>query len=134
MKSFSYKYKAIVAPVPCSKNASTPIDLQVTEDLSIYGGEIIIENALIGDYLEASVYDVDSVLPEGYRPEGWPVMAVYIEKMFIDPTSKKVSINNWPNVATIPAGFYIRVNYTAVDSGETRTAVVNLFLAKASGT
>jgi hypothetical protein len=128
--------------VTIAKNTSEEIGFQLPSELWSMGGCLLVENAEFGDYVTASVYDVDSVIPEPYRAalcEAWPVVATYIVKAYVKVevpgTVQAGSISNievltHPLIAKITAGLYLRLTYHAVDSGLTRRAAVNYYLLK----
>lgn len=128
--AFVYRYYGIDAVTVCPSDSETEIDFLIPDNLYIYGGEMFIDGICIGDHLKVEVVDKDAVIPEIARDGGWPILGRYIEKMFIDPVSKRVYINNWPNITQIPAGMYLRVTYSATALGGDRGAVVNVFLAE----
>jgi len=117
-------------------NSSENLDYQVTSERYVYGGSLIVENAEVGDYISACIYDKDSVIPEAYREalcENWPIVATYIEKHFLSVSgvcNTYDEINTYPLNAKITAGLYMRIVYTAVDSGSTRNIGVNYRMAK----
>lgn len=125
-----------------AKNTSAVMDFLLTEERYISGGELVVENAEFGDYITASVYDVDSVIPAPYRAalcEAWPVVATYLIKRYISvrtPGSvvagsvSENTINTYPLNARITAGIYLRFTYFAVDAGLTRRCIVNYHLTK----
>lgn len=128
--------------VTIAKNTNEIIDFQLPLELWTMGGCLLVENAEFGDYVTASVYDVDSVIPEPYRAalcEAWPVVATYIIKSYvkveIPGTVQAGSISNievqtHPLIAKITAGLYLRLTYHAVDAGLSRRAAVNYYLLK----
>ena len=134
--TYRTKRNATSAPVSCAINASTNVDFQLTSELYVSGGKIIVENAEFGDYVTASVYDVDSVIPEAYRAalcEAWPVVGDYIIKEFIDTSSGAVAsheVNTYPLNAKLSAGLYLRITYHAINAGSARNVAVNYFLTK----
>ena len=132
-----YRTKRDAAPswVTCPPDTVTPIDLRITEDRYISGGELIFKNAKEGDYISACIYDADSVIPENYRAqlcEAWPVVATYIIKEFLKPTSLdgfgNTVCDTYPLNAKITQGLYLRVDYHATQEAGDRRAVVNYHL------
>jgi len=136
------KRDAISSLISIEKNTSQNIDYQITEERYVSGGDIIIENGEMGDYLTACVYDKDEVIPEAYRSflcEAWPVVATYVLKAFVmvenpgtlTPGALTIhSIDTYPLNAKVTAGLYLRITYNAVDSGLTRRVGVNYYLTK----
>lgn len=128
--------------VACALNVTTVVDFQMTSTLYVSGGMLIIENAEFGDYVTAEVYDTDGVIPAPYRAalcEAWPSVAIYVLKLFIPvrvPGSvqagsvSQIEINTYPLNAKITPGLYLRMSYTAVNSGLGRRVGMNYYLAK----
>ena len=130
------KRSAISAPVTCAKNDSTDVEYCLPYDKYCKGGTLVIKNAQFGDYVEAAVYDKDSVIPEAYRSalcENWPIVSTYIEKEFIEYLGQEHTIHRIrtdPLTARITQGLYVRLKYHAVDSGVDRTVVMNCDMTK----
>lgn len=135
--AYRTKRNATSSIATCSANSSATIDYLISEERYVTGGKLIVENAVLGDYITAEVYDTDSVIPEAYRAalcENWPSVGKYIEKEWIDTsgggTTFSHEINTYPLNARITAGLYLRVTYNAVNSGSTRNIAVNYYLTK----
>jgi hypothetical protein len=140
--TYRTKRSAVAALTSVAANTSEVIDFQMTAERYVSGGEILVENAELGDYVTAEVYDADSVIPSPYRAalcEAWPSVATYIEKSFITvqtPGSVTAgaitvkTVDTYPLNAKITAGLYLRVTYFAVNSGLTRRVAVNYHLTK----
>jgi len=133
--TFRTKKDATDAKQTCDPNALKEIDYKMLEERYVSGGGILIVNAQPGDYLTASVYDKDGVIPEAYRPalcEAWPIVAEYLPKQWVPATSDKVYqyINTYPLNAKITPGLYLRITYHAVDEGIARDIYVNYDLTK----
>jgi hypothetical protein len=131
---YCLKHNAIAA-TECEPNESVNCDYCVSSERYIFGGEGLIENAEVGDYFTACIYDKDSVLPEEMRSEveDWPIVSTYVEKQWI--MTSKVDharlVCHCPLLAAkISGGLYVRITYTAANSGTTRKILSNLFLAK----
>jgi len=113
-------------------NSTGTIDFPIASELYVSGGDLIIENALLGDYVTAEVRDIDNLIPEAFREalcEDHPTVAKYIEKKWICPIHG-CSIDTRPLNAKISQGLYLRVTYTAIDSGSDRKLGVNYRLTK----
>ena len=119
-----------------ASNNSENIDYQVTAERYVYGGSLIVENAEVGDYISACIYDKDSVIPEAYRStlcEAWPIVATYVEKHFVPANGTSHTheqICTYPLNAKITAGLYMRLTYNAIDSGSARGVGVNYKMVK----
>lgn len=115
------------------KGTTVDIDYKLSKVRYVSGGKIIVANSEFGDYISACVYDKDEVLPEAYRGtnicEAWPVVAEYIEKMFVDLVGG-CEIDTRPLNAKITVGLILRISYTAINFGETRKVAVNYNLTK----
>lgn len=119
--------------VTIAPGESQNIDFLLTEELYTSGGALVFDGAELGDYVTASVYDKDGIVPAPYRPvlaEAWPVMGAYILGEWIQKGSGRHEINTYPLNAKITPGLYLRVTYTAVNSGSNRTVGVNYYLTK----
>lgn len=133
--TFRTKRNATSTWVDCLENATTHIDFLLTEERYVSGGEIIYKNAKKGDYVTASVYDKDSVIPAPYRAalcEAHPVVAEYISKKWVIPSDgfNSFEINTYPLNAKVTAGLYLRVSYVATSEAGTREAAINYHLTK----
>lgn len=130
------KRSAIAAPVTCAKNAATDVEYLLPYDKYCKGGVLIVKNADFGDYVEAKVYDKDSVIPEAYRSalcEDWPTVSTYIEKEFVEylgATYTVHKIRTDPLTARITTGLYVRLTYHAIDSGVDRVVLMNCDMTK----
>lgn len=133
---FRTKKNATSDWVSCPASADTPVDFKLLAKHYVSGGEIIFKNAKKGDWVCASVHDVDGVIPEPYRAalcENWPLVAKYIIKKWLVPTDVDgygfLKINTYPLNAKITAGLYLRVKYHASSEAGTRECAVNYDLA-----
>jgi hypothetical protein len=130
------KRNATSDPISCPANETVEIDYLITEERFVFGGEIIIKNAEFGDFLTASVYDRNSVIPELYRAtvcENWPTVSEYIEKQWIPVSTGNItvqSINTYPLNAKITSGLFLRITYSAANCGINRDILVNYYLTK----
>jgi hypothetical protein len=119
----------------CAENIVTHSDFQLTAERYVSGGDIIFKDSKEGDYLSAEVRDVNGVIPEAYRAalcEAHPIVAVYINKLWVMPVSGYGSINidTYPLNAKISAGLYLRVSYHATSEAGDRKMAVNYHLTK----
>jgi hypothetical protein len=134
--TYRTKLHATSSIITIAPDTSENIDFQLTQERYVSGGTLIIKDAKLGDYVTASVYDKDSVLPEAYRAalcEAWPVVGEYITKHFIEidsDTYTNMRIDTYPLNAKIPAGFYLRITYYATDAAGDRQVGVNYHLTK----
>jgi hypothetical protein len=140
--SYRTKRNATASIVTIEPSNTQTIDFKLTAERYVSGGCLVIENAEFGDYCTAEVIDIDGVIPEIYRStmcENYPTVAMYIEKEFIKVktpgtvTAGSITqheIDTYPLHAKITPGLYLRVTYTAVNSGLNRRAVVNYHLTK----
>lgn len=109
------------------------IDMVLTQERFVAGGELIYENAQWGDYITAQIFDVNAVIPAPYRAticENWPDVATYIEKMWIEPAATKRTIDTYPLNARITPGLALRITYFATNAGQPRKIAANYFLTK----
>ena len=121
---------AVVAP-----NSQANIDLFLTEERYISGGEIIIYDALPGDWIQAQVVDINKILPLQIK-ENDLVVSEYISRRWIAanktfdiPTVAKIDTR--PLNARIIAGLALRVVYHADGGGESpRKVFVNYDMSK----
>lgn len=140
--TYRTKRTAIDDLISCEPDSVVDIDFKLLSEKYVSGGDIIVENAEIGDYIVASIEDVDSLIPSPYRTalcEEWPIIAKYIEKQFVlvrtpgtiqAGSISSFSIDAYPLNAKIPAGFYLCIEYYAVNSGLTRRIGINYHLTK----
>jgi len=111
------------------------LDYMLPEERYVSGGTLIVKNAEFGDYVMAEIRDVNGVIPQAYRAaicENWPVVATYVIKAWVEAIAE-VSVqrvDTYPLNAKITQGLYLRLTYTATDTGSTREAVVNYHLTK----
>jgi hypothetical protein len=140
--TYRTKRNAIADIATVNPGSSTDIDFAITTERYVQGGEIVIENAEFGDWIEAAVEDPTGLIPSGYRAllcEAWPVVAKYIDKAYIPvqtPGSMQAgsitvfSIDTYPLNAKISAGLILCITYHAISSGSTRRVAVNYHLTK----
>lgn len=134
--AYRTKRDATTALAEVSAGQSANIDYKLPEERYVTGGTLLVKNAEMGDYISASVVDVDSVIPEPYRAatcENWPIVATYIIKAWVEASGNTMSlqkIDTYPLNAKISNALYLRVAYTAANSGNTRTVAVNYNLTK----
>jgi hypothetical protein len=135
LPSFRTKLNCTPSIIDVAPDTTTAIDYQITEERYATGGTLIVHNAQLGDYVTASVYDKDGVIPAPYRPalcEAHPIVATYVEKHWVEAVSDKVlmSINTYPLNAKISIGLYLRLTYHAVGGSLDRKVAVNYKLSK----
>lgn len=136
--TYRTKRDAITAPITVAPNNTINIDYALTEERYVCGGQMLVQNVEFGDYFSAEVNDVNGVIPAPYRPvvcEAHPTVAKYINKEYVlihDGTNKlgKCEIDTRPLAAKVTAGLYLRVTYTAINTGSDRQIVMNYGLAK----
>lgn len=119
--------------ITISPDTSETIDYQLTAERYISGGKVMVNNAEIGDYVTAEIYDKDGVIPAELRSslcENWPTVARYIDGKWIDPNCLMNEIDTYPLNAKISAGLYLRVTYYATSSGSDRKCGINYYLTK----
>lgn len=122
--------------VACPINDVTTIEYKMLSEKYVSGGCMIIENAEFGDYISADVYDKDGVIPEAYRAalcEAWPIVSTYVIKQFVETiggTLTKHRIDTKPLNAKITQNLYLRISYSAINSGAARGVAINYDLTK----
>jgi hypothetical protein len=133
----TYRTKINCTPsiIEVSPDTSTDIDYYITQERYVTGGSLIVQNAVLGDYVTASVYDKDGVVPAPYRAalaEAWPIMGTYVEKMWVevDSSNSIMRIDTYPLNAKISAGLYLRLTYFAVGGTTARRVAINYKLTK----
>lgn len=108
----------------------------MTAERYVQGGSIIVKNAEMGDYITASVEDLDGVIPAPYRPalcEAWPIISTYIEKQYLHLSGNQISIHKidtYPLNAKITPGLYLTIHYYAVNTGQNRSIAVNYHMTR----
>jgi hypothetical protein len=137
LPTYRTKRAATSSIATCAPGTSQTIDYILAAERYVTGGRLIVENAVLGDYITAEVYDGGSVIPAPYRSamcENWPTVGVYIEKEWIDissgGTASSHEINTYPLNAKITAGLYLRVTYYATAGGSNRNIAINYYLTK----
>jgi len=136
LPSYRTKRNATASLVTIPENSLNVIDFVMGQERYVTGGALIVKNAQLGDYITASVYDGNSIIPEAYRPivcEAWPVIAEYIEKEWIKISDGSYSfheINTYPLNAKITVGLVLRVTYHACAGGLDRVVACNYNLTK----
>ena len=117
--------------------ASSVVDFVLAQERYVSGGCIIIQNAQMGDYVIAEVYDLYSGIPVAYRAamcENWPVIVRYVEGEWIAANPSITGgvtvheISTHPLNAKITAGLSLRLTYHAVNTGVDRAFGVNYYL------
>ena len=93
------------------------LDVLVSQDLYVNGGEVYAENAVVGDYIVCRVIDKDNVLGTGIPNL---VVKQWINKWYVVPNALQKL--RTPYAGKIPAGLYMRVTYTSV--GQTDVKVI----------
>jgi hypothetical protein len=116
--------------------SSVNLDYILPETRYVSGGSLIVKNAQFGDYISASVVDVNGVIPQAYRAslcENWPIVSTYICREWVevsDGVHTKHRVDTYPLNAKITQGLFLRITYNATNSGNTREACVNYNLTK----
>lgn len=140
--TYRTKRNATTDLVSIALNTNEVLDFVMAAERYVSGGCLHIENAELGDYVTAEVYDKDGVIPSPYRTavcESWPTVGKYIEKEFIKVatpgriqagTISNHEIDTYPLNAKITAGLYLRVTYFAVNVGLTRRCGITYHLTK----
>jgi len=109
-----------------AKDASTSIDFKVSTDKTyINGGQLLIQNATWGDWIEAQVVDIDNVLGYGSNV----VLNQYIYKRFIHPGLSSVQLN-LPYAGKIPQNCYLRIIYHNTSTTTDAQIAMNYYLHK----
>jgi len=136
LPAYRTKRNATADLATCEPGASVDMDYKLLAERYVTGGELIIENAQLGDYITAAVEDIDGIIPVPYRTalcEAHPIISEYIEKAWIlasGNTMTIMTIDTYPLNAKISAGLYLCINYHAVNSGTTRKIGINYHLTK----
>ena len=133
--TYRTKYNATSNWIAVEPDSSAPNDFLLTAERYIAGGQLLVQNATMGDYVTAEVIDRDCVIPLQYRValcENYPTVALYIERWWINPTAEfiTVDLDTAPLNAKISAGLYLRVTYHASAAGTTRQLAINYKLTK----
>lgn len=116
--------------------SSAVVDFVLTQERYVSGGCVIVQNAQLGDYVTAEVYDLYGGIPVAYRAalcENWPTIARYVEGEWVKANPNGITeheINTHPLNAKITAGLSLRLTYFAVASGVSRIFGVNYYLTQ----
>lgn len=88
--------------------AAVGFDLQVTEEIRLYGGHYWVQGASPGDTMSFEVVDVDDMLGAG----AGVVVSRYISNMPVPPWDHERDLVS-PTAALVPPGLYLRVTYNS---------------------
>jgi len=137
------KLDAITSPIEMiiTSDPETPyineyVFYLMSDERYVSGGELLVQNFEFGDWICASVYDKDGIIPEIYRStlcENWPIVNQYIIKKWINPSMNGYGyskIDTRPLNAKISAGLYLAIGYHAVNTGGNRKILMNYDLTK----
>lgn len=96
-------------------NGLTVWDIVLPQTVALRGGILFSPNANMGDWISIQVVDKDNVLGYGGAPTAPTMVATYVISWYIMPgipnELEDISISE-----TLPAGLYMRVNYTSTSS------------------
>lgn len=109
-----------------TKNSVTNIDFKIlTTDKYLHGGQLFIESAVHGDWVECQIVDIGNVLGYGANT----VLRTFLYKWFIDPTNGNTTIEA-PFVGKIPVNTYLRIKYHSIGTVLDVKVAINYFLSK----
>jgi hypothetical protein len=123
----NFRFRGNAMEGTATKNATTNIDYKLTEERYLNGGQMIIQNQVIGDYVKFQVIDKDNILGYGSNV----VLDEFISKWYIREISSQPEIL-LPYPAKIPANLYIRIIYVSVGTSLDPSFYCNLYLHKKS--
>jgi len=106
-----------------TKEATTDIDLKITEGSLINGGLLYTNNAVVGDKFTCQVVDKDGI----YYPAG-TVLNEWITNWYAMPNTKMDLTT--PQAGAIPANVYLRIKYTSIGTVNDVDVIVNYKLNK----
>lgn len=104
---------------------TTAIDLKLTEERLLEGGQIILSGHVLGDHIAFEVVDVDNVLGYG----AGVVLDQYATNWYVDPSTTGQYVIRLEYVAFILANLYLRLTYTST-GGSTVSVCINYFTHK----
>lgn len=108
----------------CAPDATAILDVEVTTQLLVQGGQFWVTGAQLGDLAQFAVVDKTDVmgLHTAYGvPLGTPIELVrYVEDYRVPPVSPWREDIVMPTVAPVAPGLFLRVQYEAVAGGGTR--------------
>lgn len=114
-----YLYRAQHFSGVASAGTTTHIDYKITSnDLKLGGVELVMDNVVDGDNVGFSVVDVDGV----YAPAG-TTLASYTTGWFLDPSTKRLSVEPGYLSDVLPINAYIRVSYHSVGTADVNVRV-----------
>lgn len=126
-----YNWYRVAQPslVTVQPNETVDISYQFTTNAYSYGGLLLTKNAELGDYITASICDLDGVIPMEVRGNfpTYPILYNYIKKEFVSPNIPHKA-SSYPLSCLIQQGLYIVVGYTATEEGVARKVAFNYFL------
>lgn len=109
----------------CEPNSTSILDIEVTTQMLVQGGQFWVMNCVLGDKASFSIVDKNDVVGLHTQlgvPLGTPIELVKYVKNYRFPTS-----DLWreeiimPTVAPITIGLFLRATYEATNAGTTRT-------------
>jgi len=123
----NFRFRGTAMEGTATKTSTTNIDFKLTEERYLNGGQMIIKNHVIGDYVKFQVIDKDNILGYGSNV----VLDEFISKWYITDTSTQPEILlAYP--AKIVANLYIRIIYVSVGTLLDVNFYCNLYLHKKS--
>ena len=126
-----YNWYRVAQPslVTVQPSATVDISYQFTTNAYSYGGMLLTQGAEFGDYITASICDLDGVIPMEIRNNfsTYPILYNYIKKEFITPNLPH-KCSSYPLSCLIQQGLYIVVGYTATGEGVQRKVAFNYFI------
>ena len=105
--------------------ATTSIDLHLTEERLLEGGQIILQGHVLGDHIAFEVVDVDNILGYG----AGVVLDQYATNWYVDPSTNGQYVIRLEYVAFLLAGLYLRLKYTSTGAAAV-SVYVNYFTHK----
>lgn len=108
----------------CAPGEVSILDVEVTTQLLVQGGQFWITGGQLGDKAQLSIVDKNNVLGLHVLhgiPMGYPVELVrYVKDYAVPPVSPWREDIIMPTVAPVAPGLFMRVQYEAVVGGGTR--------------
>ena len=119
--------------ITVTANDNQDSDYYLTAERYVSGGECLVVNAELGDWISAEVVDKDGVIPEIYRPiiaEDYPTINKYVIRANVMPGDNKYVLDTYPLNAKITPGLYLRITYHASSEVGNRQFIANYYLTE----
>jgi hypothetical protein len=123
----NFRFRGMAMDGIATKTTTTNIDFKLTEERYLNGGQMIVQNHVIGDYVKFQVIDKDNILGYGTNV----ILDEFISKWYLRDSNSQPEIL-LPYPARIIANLYIRIVYVSIGTVNDVNFYCNLYLHKKS--